>query len=372
MISLLRHIEDYKTKRPQKETAATPASPFRTMIVAIGDTIPRAVPGVGSGLERQLTEIHQELDSGEKPETLRRVSTQVRESLQHWADDAERQHVENERELREIISVVSRAAESIGQRDEKYGKAISGLSGKMRAIAEFKDLSVVRRSILESATALNACVEKMTEESRSSLNLLATEVAEYRSRLEESEKAASVDALTQLANRRGFERQMDVRMKLGKPFSLVLLDLNRFKVVNDQHGHLAGDDLLRQFAAELKSQFTPGDLVGRWGGDEFVAIVSGDIREAEGRAEGVRKWSFGEYKLSTGSKTVKAEVTASIGVAQWDGKESAAELLERADKAVYRGKEQSRGTDRREYTRRAEDRGAVSPDALSGRVLQAS
>jgi len=366
MISLLRHIENYKEKRPAPGRSDSAGSPYRDILAAIGDSVPRAVPGVGASLERRLSEIHQTLDAGERRDILERASAEVSAELDSWADDALRHHNENERELREIIGVVSRAAQAVGQRDERYGREIGGLAVRMRSIADLKDVSVVRRSILESATALNACVEKMTEESRSSLQMLATEVAEYRSRLEESERAASLDALTQLANRRGFERQMDVRIKLGKPFSLILLDLNRFKAVNDQHGHLAGDDLLRQFAGELRDRFTPADLVGRWGGDEFVAIVNGDLKEAESRAESVRKWVFGEYRLKSGTGTVKAEVSASIGIAQWDGSESVSALLERADKAVYRGKEQARGGERRENGRRREDR----CPADGGAVLQ--
>ncbi len=371
MISLLKHIEDYREKlvdRPKAKSAGPPASPYRSLLYAIGESVPRAVPGVGSELERNLAELQQLMDGGERKESLEHASAHVRQELNRWADDALRQHNENERELREIIGVVSRAAEAVGQRDERYGKEIGGVAGKIRSIADQRDLAVVRRSILESATALNACVERMTEESRSSMRILATEVAEYRTRLEESEKAASVDVLTQLANRRGFERQMDVRMKLGKTFTLILLDLNRFKMVNDQYGHLAGDDLLRRFAVELKGQFTPADLVGRWGGDEFVALVAGDFKEAEVRAEAVRQWAFIEYKIHSGSNVVKVPVTASIGIAQWDGKESAQALMERADKAVYTGKEVARGQERREGVRRAEDRLPLTGNSRSGLV----
>ncbi len=375
MISLLKHIEDYREKlldQPKAKSTSSPASPYRSLLFAIGESVPRAVPGVGSELERNLAELQQLMDGGERKESLEHASSHLRQELNRWADDALRHHNENERELREIIGVVSRAAEAVGQRDERYGKEIGGVAGKMRSIADQRDLAVVRRSILESATALNACVEKMTEESRSSMRLLATEVAEYRTRLEESEKAASVDVLTQLANRRGFERQMDVRMKMGKIFTLMLLDLNRFKIVNDQHGHLAGDDLLRQFAAELKEQFTLADLVGRWGGDEFVALVAGDFKEAEVRAGAVRQWAFVEYKIHSGSNIVKVPVTASIGIAQWDGKESAKALMERADRAVYTGKEVARGQDRREGVRRAEDRRALPAISRSGVVSNTS
>jgi diguanylate cyclase (GGDEF)-like protein len=124
----------------------------------------------------------------------------------------------------------------------------------------------------------------------------------------------------------------------GKPFCLIMIDLNDFKDVNDRFGHLAGDHLLKQLAVELRAQFTPPDMVGRWGGDEFVAIAAGLLKDGEERAERIRKWALGEYKVSGGESLVKIGVGASIGVVQWDGAETGLDLLARADQRVYANK----------------------------------
>jgi diguanylate cyclase (GGDEF)-like protein len=188
--------------------------------------------------------------------------------------------------------------------------------------------------VIESTRALKACIEKMAEDSKTALLELTGQVSEYRARLEESERISATDSLTGLANRRGFEKQLEARVAARTSFCLVMLDLNDFKAVNDRFGHLAGDDLLRQFAVELKAQFTPFDTVGRWGGDEFVAITGGTLKEAEEKAECVRKWALGDYKISD----AKARIGASIGVVEWDGVETALELLARVDRGVYEGK----------------------------------
>jgi diguanylate cyclase (GGDEF)-like protein len=193
----------------------------------------------------------------------------------------------------------------------------------------------MRQSVVESAAELKTAVRKMAEEGEQSVSQLRAEVANYRSKLEQSEKREAVDTLTGLANRREIEAQIEDRISWNRPFCLAILDLNEFKRINDVHGHMAGDDLLKQFAAEMKAQFRPDDVVGRWGGDEFVVVVDTDLDGARVRLDRVRQWAFGDYEISSGRNVVEVVVMASIGIAEWDGEESTVELMARADERMY-------------------------------------
>lgn len=181
-------------------------------------------------------------------------------------------------------------------------------------------------------------MDKLAEENKSAVTQLSAQVEHFRTKLAEVEETASLDPLTHLANRRSFEDHLERRILTRSVFSLIMLDLNGFKQVNDQLGHVAGDSLLTQFATELRNQFRASDLVGRWGGDEFVVIVDGGVVEAESRASRVRQWAFGEYPLDTGSRQVKVMVNAGMGVVEWNGKESGKQLLDRADQKLYASK----------------------------------
>ena len=331
MISLRKHIEAYQ----EREEPALEA--FRASLIAMAQNGQRAIPALGQDLKQNLTRIHESL-SRATPDKLDAATRSLEQELSVWADRAVRQYRENERELKEIVGAVASAAESVSQMDEKYSVRIRELTGNLKTIAELNDLPAIRRSIVESAAALRTCVEQMAEESRTSVTHLSRQVEEYREKLRETERISGQDSLTGLANRRAFERQLETRMAGRCIFTLMMVDLDGFKRVNDRYGHLAGDDLLKQFSLELRAQIPADDLVARWGGDEFAVLVFGDSGQAESHARSVRKWALGAYRIATSEGPAKVLIGASIGIAQWNGYESGAGLLARADAAVYAAK----------------------------------
>jgi diguanylate cyclase (GGDEF)-like protein len=129
-----------------------------------------------------------------------------------------------------------------------------------------------------------------------------------------------------------------LRSNQGDAFSIIYIDLNGFKQVNDTYGHLAGDDLLKQFAGELRTAFRTTDMVGRWGGDEFVVIIDGDFREAVTRVARIEKWVDGEYIVTTESGPRKVKVSAASGVTAWQPGDTPTTVLQRADAAMYEHK----------------------------------
>ena len=150
---------------------------------------------------------------------------------------------------------------------------------------------------------------------------------------------AVTDDLTGLANRRGIvqvaERAVSASARNDQPVSFLMIDLDHFKQVNDRFGHAGGDALLLTIAGQISESLRREDAVGRFGGEEFLAVLPGaDLADAQVVAERVR-----HDVESAGRDTL---VTASIGVAVHEPGESAYALIERADQAMYRAKASGR------------------------------
>ncbi|WP_041448186.1 diguanylate cyclase [Anaeromyxobacter sp. Fw109-5] len=161
-------------------------------------------------------------------------------------------------------------------------------------------------------------------------------------RLRKVEHLAYLDDLTHLYNTRYLEVALQRELGGGRAFSVLFMDLDHFKAVNDQHGHLSGSRLLVEVGRVLRSCVREEDVIVRYGGDEYVVILSGiDSGGALKVAERIRRAIEDHRFLSREGQRVR--VTASIGLASFPEHASAkAELLDLADRAMYRGKRSNR------------------------------
>lgn len=314
----------------------------KAVLASVSRNAARAVPGVDSQLSANLAKLQERFASDGLPATVVSAQQSVDAELSLWADSVERHLRAKAAEAREIMLAMANAAQTLGTRDKRYLTRFRDLTARLEEIADLDDLSEVRRSLVASAFDLNADVTNMEMEGQRTIAGLEVRLEGYRKQLAEAERRECVDALTGILNRRGIESAVARRREDGRPFCVVLLDLNSFKPVNDNHGHLAGDDLLKQFSTELRAQFRSGDIIGRWGGDEFIAVVDGDPAEARNCVDRVRKWAFGTYKVKTSRGTCAVELSASIGIAAWDLREDLSQLVARADESMYEEKRNKR------------------------------
>jgi diguanylate cyclase (GGDEF)-like protein len=237
---------------------------------------------------------------------------------------------------------MARTAESVGQRDQRCAGQINEVTARLKAIASLEDLTEIRASIAKSAAELKNSVERMTVEGKAAIDQLRKEVSSYQAKLEDAEEIASRDALTGLRSRLCVENQIERRIGSGTPFCVAIIDIDEFKKVNDDHGHLTGDELLAQFATELRSACRSTDLIGRWGGDEFIILLDYALPEANIQADRLMKWVCGNYTVQAPSGPMKLRVDVSIGLAEYVPGETMRDLLARADAAMYQHKMTSR------------------------------
>jgi two-component system cell cycle response regulator len=158
---------------------------------------------------------------------------------------------------------------------------------------------------------------------------------------------ALTDSLTGLYNRRYLTSHLESMVERArggaKPLSVLMIDIDHFKVINDSYGHAAGDDVLRAIAVEIGRSVREFDLTARIGGEEFVVVMP-DTTGAAAMAVADRLCStIAENQVRTGALQQSLNVTASIGIATLLGPgETANNLLSRADEAMYRAKSAGR------------------------------
>lgn len=194
---------------------------------------------------------------------------------------------------------------------------------------------------------VNSSIAQVEVEGKSHLLMVATDISEQRELTERLSYQATHDALTELCNRREFERRVEQALAErkartgGLPCALLYVDLDQFKLINDLSGHMAGDQLLAQLALTMRQWGRPGDVLARLGGDEFGLLAFDvDAQAARALAEDLRERI--EAQMFTWQEHTYT-ISASIGVVMVDhGDPTLKNLLAWADTACYLAKENGR------------------------------
>ena len=176
------------------------------------------------------------------------------------------------------------------------------------------------------------------------IQLLRQALKSTRHQLQQIEEKAIRDELTGLVNRRQLVAELDASIAHanthGSTFCLAVIDVDHFKDINDRHGHLVGDLILREFSRIAEDSVRDSDIFGRYGGDEFMHILPDtELKGAVMHAERLRVHT---HFLDVTNVLPEKSLSLSIGVAQYRAGETADALIERADAGLYRAKERGR------------------------------
>lgn len=229
------------------------------------------------------------------------------------------------------------------------------LTGAVTILMGMGSAYFLARSILKPLQRLNVGVARFGEgdlshrihlETDDELDQLASTINWMAENLEKNQQAltelATMDVLTGVFNRREFNRRLTIEIERsrreGHPVSLLMVDIDYFKKINDTYGHQSGDDALRHVSALIKAEIRPGDLPARYGGEEFAVILPyADSNEAFVVAERLRNLIAAQDIVIQDGQTIKA--TASLGCSTFPmDAETEEALMSEADAALYRAK----------------------------------
>jgi two-component system, cell cycle response regulator len=252
--------------------------------------------------------------------------------------------------LLEAITAARGGAPFLRVQARLFAPATDSAAAAESGLAAFASFPIVTNNRLAGLLAVaGKNVARMTKETEAFLGQVANQsyIVMENSRLFERVRNLSVrDSLTDLYNHRHsielVEHELQRVGRYQEAFSVLMIDLDHFKRVNDEHGHPVGDAMLRELARVLRDTLRAVDAVGRYGGEEFVAILPHTNNE-EARLTGERvRRRIEEHTFRLGDRTVR--ITASVGVATYPSEtaDSATSLVSEADRALYRAKEAGR------------------------------
>ena len=333
MISLKQSIEE-----DAEQLLRAALDSYHSALDTVGEAAVQACPPAGEGLQEALLKLSAALTRPSSATEVVGTTRAIQDELKSWAERASKIFEGSSTEIQQILLMAGTTAEQVGERDKRYTRRFTEFGERLQATSKLSDVTAIRQSLGQHTADLKSYVAQMVKDSETTIARLRSQIATYESKLEEMEQIALEDPLTGLSNRRKVERQIEARIRAAQMFSVISLDLNGFKALNDTYGHLAGDDLLQQFATELRTVFRSHDVIGRVGGDEFVVLVDGDLSIAGARLERIRRWVNGSYAVKGSPNAPKVKVTAAAGAAEWKPGESMRDILSRADAAMYADK----------------------------------
>lgn len=253
------------------------------------------------------------------------------ERYQH--DEMENLQRDFVKQLREVVAENTEFGVHLGLEIDALDEA-----SKINQIEDRKKIILASmKKISESHTEL----AKKFDAAQNYLSIIESDKQKLSDELDRARMLSLTDDLTSLPNRRAFIRRLDDEVsrvkRYGFPLSLVLIDIDHFKQVNDEYGHSAGDKVLRVYADKILSIFRHHDMIARYGGEEFAVLLPNTDLDGVLRALDKVKANVPKVKIKINGMSIPAP-TFSAGVTEYRAPESPSQLIERADHALYRAK----------------------------------
>ena len=304
---------------------------------------PDAPPGAGSG--SVSTGVATGAGGPSRSESARRDWAGVREFVRDYCKSSTSQTRTVLTDLRQVIWVFIQNLSHSFAHEQEVDDRIKEQLGRLEVLALGPSTGDLKREVLAAVVKLSEIVEERRKHQHERVEALGTQVRILGSELETARKESEVDPLTRLFNRKAFDeylaRSVELARAFGQSTCLLLIDIDRFKTINDTFGHPQGDAVLRRVADTMTRIFLrKSDFVARYGGDE-LAVVLRETTLKEGMALGDRLLRA-VRAISMDREGVRLQLTLSIGVSSLALGDEPRGWVERTDRALYQAKRDGR------------------------------
>ncbi len=296
----------------------------------------------------QLDQLNSLIGSDENIRKIELGFERDRDSISQYIELQKRCVAEREKELKDIIELLVKAMTNLNTENREFYQRVHAQSEKIEKISNLDDIKRIKRALRYEVEQIREIVDLKADQDKRSIDILAQQVEQLRTELEKARAKSMTDPLTGVYNRQALDQYLDERISRAstadRNFALLMLDIDDFKKINDNYGHLIGDRALMAFAGKCRQAIRSDDFLARYGGEEFVIILEGaTFRNAMKKAKQICETvAAAKYTTDREQKGEYLSITTSIGVTVFRKNDTPQTLLERADKALYTAKQKGK------------------------------
>ncbi len=247
-------------------------------------------------------------------------------------------------EIRTLVNDLAKDFESVTKDNTNFSGHIEKSMVHIEKAIEAEEIKEIRKKITNETSQLRKTITRKQDKDAEMIKTLSYKVKTMNDELTTAKKETMIDDLTQIYNRKAFSKKLNDIFKYDlakdKPFTLIMSDIDYFKKVNDDYGHIVGDEVLKRVAKTIKGTFRLNDYVARYGGEEFVIMIDSiDKQFVRDICERFRK-DIENINFRVDDEFIPVSISA--GVAYYKETDTRETVLERADKALYLAKQSGR------------------------------
>ncbi|MGA7409864.1 MAG: diguanylate cyclase [Bryobacteraceae bacterium] len=314
----------------------TDTSPSNTEAAAVRSN--QLKPNEAQQATAHLKALYNALLQDDSPDALARSLVGFENCMNDYSDTLRGALAGANQDVRLVLELLREAVKTMESSHNRVGSEVTDFASRLQETIDNNDLGRIRTVLAAQVHQMNEWVASLHASSAAQLNPLQLQLRAFEERLHDAERLAATDPLTKLWNRREGERLVGMRIGKQCPFSLLVIDLNHFKFINDEYGHQCGDRVLEFVASRLSESIRPTDAVCRWGGDEFVVLLDCGLEIARRRAVQLGEQIEGHFLFEAYGRITAVPVSAAIGVAAYQPGDAFDDVFHRADVEMYRCK----------------------------------
>lgn len=242
-----------------------------------------------------------------------------------------------------IIASTQGSLTQVGKESQVYQESLGATANQLTESGTPTNTADIIVNLIDKTICMQAASKTLQEE----LSKTNEDLVQFRTEFKRVRRESLIDPLTGIKNRRAFDYALDElreqAVNSNEPMCLLMVDIDHFKKVNDRHGHVIGDAVLKWVAEIIDHNVRGGDLLARYGGEEFSILLPNTPMEgAERVADNICNKVRNQVLSKSQAGADIGRVTVSIGVAAYYGREASEQFVGRADVALYRAKESGR------------------------------